>query len=118
MSVSLSPCLTAPSEKTVKRTMGAPVTVTAGTPAPCSTENADDELVDVSLAGLAAAAAMAPLTDPDGGGVTVTLTLSPPQADSAASARAATPNHFIELFMDDSITSWARTSSPPPSSCR
>ena len=69
MSVSFRPCLTAPSEKTVKWTTGAPVTVTAGTPLACNTENADDELVDVSFAGLAAAVAMAPLTDPDGGGV-------------------------------------------------
>ena len=32
--------------------------------------------------------------------------------------KAAAPNHFIELFIDDSITSWARPSWAPPSSCR
>ena len=79
---------------------------TAGTPADCSTENADEELVEVSFAGIAAAAVIAADTEPLGGGCVVTLVLSLPQP-VPASTRAAAPNHAIKRFIDDSITSSA-----------
>jgi len=61
--------------------------------------NADDELVDVSLAGLAAAATIAWATDSfDGGGVDVVLS-SLPQPARVASTRAAAAHRFVENFI-------------------
>jgi hypothetical protein len=57
--LSLRSRLARPSENTAKFTTGAPLTITAGTPAVCRTLNAEFELVAVSLAGSAAAAAIA-----------------------------------------------------------
>src|SRR5512138_2131001 len=92
--LSVSPCFTAPSEKTAKLTTGAPATVTAGTPLACSTVNADDELVEVSLAGMAAAALSAAPIWPLGGGgggaapPTDPPSLPPPQPAIATRTRA------------------------------
>src|SRR5512139_539900 len=97
MSVSFSPCLTAPFEKTVKLTTGAPRTTTAGTALACSTENAEVEFEDVSLAGTAAAAAIACASGvPPGGGAGGAGASSPPQPVTNTQARAAARHHFLE----------------------
>ncbi len=113
MLLSVRPCLTAPSENTVKFTTGAPATVTAGTPLSCRTLNADDELVEVSFAGLVAADAIAcdsavPVLSRAGGGAGVARpppSLPPPHPDSAIGTRATATHHAIERFMDNSLTS-------------
>ena len=98
---------TAPSVNTAKLTLGAPLTVTAGTPAACSTENGADELVDESLADWAAAAASACWTfwvGVGGGSVTVPPPPPPPQPERAMvnAAAAAVPNLTNMRFIPDS----------------
>src|SRR5262245_22839115 len=104
MLLSVSPCLTAPSEKTVKLITGAPATVTAGIPLSCSTLKAEAELIELSLAGSVAAAAIAALAGggPDGGGgpVTTPLLPPPPHAPSAATTKTPAPHFSIECLMD------------------
>ena len=58
----VSPVFTAPSEKTVKLTLGGLFTVTAGTPAACSTVKAEAEFVAESLPATAPAATMVSLS--------------------------------------------------------
>ena len=101
------PVLTLPSANTAKLTLGALLTVTAGTPAAWSTSNDAVELVDVSLADWAAAAARAAWTFCVGvgvGSVTVPPPPPPPQPERAMvnAAAAAVPNLTNMRFIPDS----------------
>ena len=101
--VVVRPVVTAPSEKTVKLTLGGLFTVTAATPAAWTTVNDADELVEVSFAGTAAAAAIASLTvaagPGAGAGAAEPPPPPPPQPASAPRIRAAPPQAFHEFFI-------------------
>ena len=88
--------LTLPSENTAKLTLGGLFTVTAGTPASCTTVKEADELIAVSFAGTAAAAASAAATDVPGGGAPDES--PPPQPAMASATRVAVPHRINELF--------------------
>jgi hypothetical protein len=58
----------------------------------------DDELVELSLAGTAAAAEIVAASDPDGGGV-VSLLLSLPHPATAATVNIAAAKKILEPFI-------------------
>jgi len=111
-SASFRPVTRRPSENTAKLTLGAPATITAGTPLPCSTAKADDELVAVSFAGTKAAAVSFSPSAPDtgggagGAGRLLPPSLPPPHATRAAAARTIAPHFIVERVIRCSITSW------------
>ncbi len=104
MSASVRPVFTAPSENTVKLTLGGLASVTAGCPAPCSTVNGAKGLIALSLAGTTAAAEIAAATSVFGGGVDPPL-LSLPQPDTVTSTRVSIAHQVVELFIGYSIAS-------------
>jgi hypothetical protein len=95
----VSPVTTLPSENTENFTTGGLLTVTAGTPALCSTVNAAPVLTAVSFAALAAAALMTSLKVCGVGGVTGASPPPPPQPAMARLASNPVPQRNNECLI-------------------
>src|SRR5659263_256044 len=78
--------LTAPSENTVKLTLGGLLTVTTGTPAACTAVKEAAEFIAVSFAANALAVAMVLLTAAEDGGCTLPPPPPPPPPPQPAMA--------------------------------
>ena len=110
----VSPVFTAPSEKTVKLTLGGLFTVTAGTPAACSTVKAEAEFVAESLPATAPAATMVSLSVVPVPGVGAGADdPPPPQPARAKHTDATTPHPINERVIASSIVLGPAPSSVP-----